>query len=204
LKNACGLLGFQNRVVGGALGLDKVNCFARTDNPEIWQENIKMIVEHFLEIEPSIVFFPHKDDGHPTHEGTHLLISEALALYTSEAEKEVLAVENEFWHPVSKPNLLVGLGENELAILISALVQHKGEVSRNPYHLWQPARMMDNVRRGWELVFGSQGKIPDFCFAELYRVSVFSNGEQLPWKGVRNVFGPDVKIDLINVANPVI
>jgi hypothetical protein len=48
---------------------------------------------------------------------------------------------------------------------------HAGEVARNPYHLTLPAWMMDNVRRGSELVSGPGAAAPGFAFAALYRLS---------------------------------
>ena len=53
---------------------------------------------------------------------------------------------------------------------------HVGEVQRNPYHLSLPAWMMDNVRRGAELVGGQGEAAPDFRFAALYRLSKWSHG----------------------------
>jgi hypothetical protein len=53
---------------------------------------------------------------------------------------------------------------------------HVEEVKRNPYHLRLPAWLMDNVRRGAELVGGQGGAAPDFIFATLYRASQWKNG----------------------------
>jgi hypothetical protein len=51
-----------------------------------------------------------------------------------------------------------------------------GEVQRNPYHLLLPAWMMDNVRRGAELVGGQGQAAPDFTFATLYRLRRWRRG----------------------------
>jgi hypothetical protein len=83
----------------------------------------------------------------------------------------------------------------DLARLVAALTRHKGEISRNPYHLWLPARLMDNLRRGWELVRGSQEKAPDFCFAELYHASIYAQGVEKTWGKGNKVFAPQDKID---------
>ena len=45
----------------------------------------------------------------------------------------------------------------DVADLMAALSLHVGEVARNPYHLRLPAWMIDNVRRGAELVGGQGG-----------------------------------------------
>ncbi|MBV8915368.1 MAG: hypothetical protein JOZ05_20300 [Acetobacteraceae bacterium] len=58
----------------------------------------------------------------------------------------------------------------DVADLVAALSLHVGEVARNPYHLRLPAWMMDNVRRGAELVGGQGGAAPPFAFATLYRL----------------------------------
>jgi hypothetical protein len=78
---------------------------------------------------------------------------------------------------MTDPNLMVEIGSNDLADLITATTFHVGEVKRNPYHLLLPAWMMDNVRRGSELVGGQGGTAPDFTFAALYRLRKWSSGK---------------------------
>jgi hypothetical protein len=51
------------------------------------------------------------------------------------------------------------------------------EVARNPYHLTLCAWMMDNVRRGGELVGVQGGAVPDFMYATIYRCCKFENNE---------------------------
>ena len=89
---------------------------------------------------------------------------------------------------MSSPNLMVEMSETDLADMITALTFHVGEVKRNPYHLSLTAWMMDNVRRGAELVGGQGGAAPDYPFATLYRLrkwqqgkleNVFEGGRQL-------------------------
>ena len=70
--------------------------------------------------------------------------------------------------------------EQDVADLLAALSFHIEEVRRNPYHLLMPAWLMDNVRRGAELVGGQGGAAPDFRFATLYRASQWSNGRVEP------------------------
>ena len=73
--------------------------------------------------------------------------------------------------------------------MITATTFHVGEVKRNPYHLLLPAWMMDNVRRGAELVGGQGAAAPDFTFAALYRlrkwgqnrvIDVLAGGRNVP------------------------
>jgi hypothetical protein len=68
----------------------------------------------------------------------------------------------------------------DVADLVAALSLHVGEVARNAYHLRLPAWMMDNVRRGAELVGGQGGAAPRFAFATLYRLSRWANGRLHP------------------------
>ena len=53
---------------------------------------------------------------------------------------------------------------------------HVGEVTRNPFHLFLPAWMQDNVRRGSELVGGQGEAAPDWTFATLYRLRRWRGG----------------------------
>jgi hypothetical protein len=75
------------------------------------------------------------------------------------------------------PNLMVEMSGNDVADMIVALTFHVGEVNRNPYHLSLPAWMMDNVRRGGELVGGQGGAAPDYKFAALCRLRKWSGGQ---------------------------
>jgi hypothetical protein len=78
---------------------------------------------------------------------------------------------------MTDPNAMVELGNEDLADMIAATTFHVGEVARNPYHLLLPAWMMDNVRRGTEIVGGQGGAAPDFTFAALYRLRKWNNGQ---------------------------
>jgi len=75
-----------------------------------------------------------------------------------------------FWGQMTDPNLLVESSVEDVGDLMAALACHVGEVRRNPYHARLPAWMMDNVRRGAELVGRPGGAAPDFTFATLYRL----------------------------------
>jgi hypothetical protein len=77
---------------------------------------------------------------------------------------------------VADPNLLVESGIEDVGDLVAALACHVGEVRRNPYHARLPAWMMDNVRRGAELVGGRDEAAPDFTFATIYRLRQWSHG----------------------------
>jgi len=79
---------------------------------------------------------------------------------------------------MEKPNLMVGITSPDVAALIMAVAEHGGEVRRNPYHLRHPARMMDNVRRGSEIIKGEGASAEAFMFAELYCLSSITNGAE--------------------------
>ena len=121
-----------------------------------------------------MIFIPHEHDGHKTHIGTHFLVLDALK--TLPAAFKCHVVETEFWGQMTEPNLLVESGAKDVADLVAALACHVGEVRRNAYHARLPAWMIDNVRRGAELVGGQGGAAPDFTFATIYRLRKWKAG----------------------------
>jgi hypothetical protein len=71
---------------------------------------------------------------------------------------------------------MVESSEEDVSDLLAALSFHIEEVRRNPYHLRMPAWLIDNVRRGAELVGGQGGTAPNFTFATLYRARQWKSG----------------------------
>jgi hypothetical protein len=122
---------------------------------------------------PSIVFLPHVDDWNKTHIGTHYLVLDALVRCPGLACR---VVETEFWGAMDAPNLMVESSTTDVADLVAALSLHVGEVARNPYHMRLPAWMIDNVRRGAEVVGGQGNAAPRFAFATLYRLRRWTDG----------------------------
>ena len=165
LKNCCDYIGF-GLVAPGERGLEGINPAAREKDPQRWASSVKAIAGVLTEHRPSIVFFPHDDDWNKTHIGVHHLLVEALG----SSGLACLAVETEFWGAMDAPNLMVESSAADVADLVAALSLHVGEVARNAYHLRLPAWMIDNVRRGAELVGGQGGTAPRFAFATLYRL----------------------------------
>jgi LmbE family N-acetylglucosaminyl deacetylase len=163
LKAACDSIGFEVRTFGER-GLEKITPEAREASPE-WQASAIRLADAIAEIKPSAIFYPHASDANRTHKGVHLLALDALTL----SRHPCMAFETEFWSPNVQPNLCVEVSKEDLAELITALARHEGEVARNPYHLRLPAWMMDNVRRGGELVGAQGGAVPGYLFATLYR-----------------------------------
>ena len=136
---------------------------------------VKTIAGILAAQKPRVIFLPHENDVHPTHVGAHRLVLDALK--TLPRNFTCFVVETEFWGQMADPNLLVEIGAKDLADLIAALSFHVGEVKRNAYHARLPAWMLDNVRRGAELVGGRGAKAPEFTFATIYRLQKWRGGK---------------------------
>jgi LmbE family N-acetylglucosaminyl deacetylase len=174
LQNACASLNF-GLVVPGVHGLEDINPESRVKKPVHWRLAVETIAGILAEQKPRVIFLPHESDVHPTHVGVHLLVLDALK--TLPRDFACFVAEMEFWGQMTNPNLLVEIGANDLADLISALTFHVGEVKRNSYHARLPAWMLDNVRRGAELVGGRGAKAPDFAFGTISRLQKWRRGK---------------------------
>jgi len=174
LKNCCECIDF-GLVQTAPGGLEKINPMTRAQEPTHWSQSVRVIADILAEHQPRAVLFPHDLDWNSTHVGTHFLVMDALKSFP--AEFRCHTVETEFWGQNPSPNLMVELNVQHVADLIAALTFHVGEVTRNPYHLSLPAWMIDNVRRGAELVGGQGGAAPDFTFATLYRLRRWRGGK---------------------------
>lgn len=173
LTACCNYIGF-GLVQTKETGLENVNLKCCAFDPEQWNHSVDRIAGILKEHQPHTIFFPHDDDWNSTHIGTHHLVVDALARLG--AGFSCYAIETEFWGAMDTPNLMVESSENDVVDLITALSFHVGEVRRNPYHVRMPAWMIDNVRRGGELVGGQGGAAPNFAFATLYRLRRWRNG----------------------------
>jgi len=132
------------------------------------------IAEMLRVYRPKMIFFPHAEDWNGTHERVHRLVMEGLPL----AGVPCLLVQTEVWRAMKQPNLMIELSEDVLVAQVESMSMHIGEVARNPYHLSLPIRVMDNVRRGSEVVLGEGGGAPNCMFAILYHLSKWANGAQ--------------------------
>jgi LmbE family N-acetylglucosaminyl deacetylase len=173
LKAACEYIGF-GLVTTGPNGLEKINPKTRQADPAHWTACVKITADILAQHQPRVILFPHDQDWNSTHIATHFLVMDALKQMPSGFECYV--VETEFWGQMTDPNLMAEISEQDLADMITATTFHVGEVKRNPYHLLLPAWMLDNVRRGSELVGGQGGVAPDFTFAALYRLRKWHQG----------------------------
>jgi N-acetylglucosamine malate deacetylase 1 len=172
LQNCCAYIGF-GLLATGERGLEGINLTLREQQPKRWSAAVETIADILAVQRPSIVFLPHADDWNKTHIGTHHLVIEAMGRCSS---LTCPVVETEFWGAMDAPNLMVESSVTDVADLVAALSLHVGEVRRNAYHLRLPAWMMDNVRRGAELVGGQGGPAPSFAFATLYRLRRWTEG----------------------------
>jgi LmbE family N-acetylglucosaminyl deacetylase len=173
LQNACSYVGF-GLVSTGPNGLERINPRTREQDPAHWAACVKIIRAILEQHQPKVVLCPHDRDWNSTHIGTHWLVMDALA--NMPAGFECYLVETEFWGAMTDPNLMVEISAEDLGDMMAATTFHVGEVARNPYHLLLPPWMMDNVRRGAEVVGGQGGPAPDFPFAALYRLRKWSQG----------------------------
>jgi LmbE family N-acetylglucosaminyl deacetylase len=161
LKNCCEYIGF-GLVRAGEKGLEGINPIGREQQPQRWSAAVEAIADIIAAQQPSIIFLPHADDWNKTHIGPHHLVLEAMSRHQ---DLDCRVVETEFWGAMGSPNLMVESSASDVTDLVTALSLHVGEVARNPYHLRLPAWMIDNVRRGAELVGGQGGAAPRFAFA---------------------------------------
>jgi len=177
-----------------ASGLGPVNLAARQSDPTGWRQRVQRLAEIFDEEQPEVVFAPHADDFNTTHIGTHYLVTEALDLHLSRrADTSVALVETDFWHEMAEPNLMVAVSPEVAAVQLVAAAEHGGEMTRNPYHLLHPCRLMNNVRRGSEVVGGQGAAVQPFTFAELYRVSLRRRNETIKPKAGGRMLPPSDK-----------
>ena len=174
LKRCCQHIGF-GLVPTAPDGLEKVSLATRRQAPALWAQSVKVLAEILVRHRPRAILFPHDDDWNSSHIGTHHLVVDALQ--SLGPEFSCYTIETEFWGAMKTPNLMVEISARDLGDLITALTFHVGEVKRNPYHLSLPAWMLDNVRRGGELVGGQGGAVPDFTFATLYRLRRWVDGK---------------------------
>lgn len=138
---------------------------------EEWTKKAKELKALIEKYQPQLILAPHLKDHHPTHVKTGKLLEKVLKT----TKHKCLVAWTEFWGPQDKPNCLVEVPLEIVARQMTALEFHKGEISRNPYHLRLPAWMMDNVRRGGEIINNVGAEVPAMPFGVIYRLQMFKN-----------------------------
>jgi LmbE family N-acetylglucosaminyl deacetylase len=166
LTEACNFIGFGLINIGSS-GLERVNSKTRDQDPRLWNESVQIIADILQRAGPKVIFFPHEHDWNSSHIGTHYLVTDALKTL---GDFSCHTVETEYWGQNNRPNLMVQSSPEDVADLVAGTSFHVGEVTRNPFHLFIPAWMQENVRRGSELVGGQGEAAPDWTFATLYRL----------------------------------
>lgn len=138
-----------------------------------WTKKARELKELIHKYQPHLILAPHLKDHHPTHIKTSKLLQKVL----KNAKLTTLVAWTEFWGAQEKPNCLIEVPMEILDLQMRALQMHKGEVARNPYQLRLPAWMMDNVRRGGEIISNVGGEVPQFPFGVIYQLQLFKNGK---------------------------
>jgi len=131
-------------------------------------KELKVLIEKY---QPQLILAPHIKDHHPTHIKTGKLLEKVLKT----TKLKCLVAWTEFWGAQEKPNCLIEVPLEIVASQMKALEFHQGEITRNPYHLRLPAWMMDNVRRGGEIITQVGAEVPSMPFGVIYRLQVFKN-----------------------------
>jgi LmbE family N-acetylglucosaminyl deacetylase len=177
MRGACHFLGFE-LITTRPNGLSHVSLRTREMKPGAWEDMVATVAQIIAYHRASVLFVPHEYDQHATHIGTHHLVLDALRSLGPNFRCKI--VETEYWRAMEDPNLMIESSAADVADLVAAVSFHRGEVARNPYHLFMPSWMSDNVRRGSELVGAMGSASPDFHFATLYRLREWAHGGFAP------------------------
>ncbi len=157
LKKACKELQFNLEVL--------------SDN---WDKKLPELIQAIKKNKPDLIIAPHLYDGHETHIKTAKLVKEAIGHVK---KFSAIIAWSEYWAQLKKPNLLIEVPTDILTLQIKALLNHEGEIKRNPYHLRLPGWMMDNVRRGAEVIKQNNREAPQIPFGMIYHLQFISNGK---------------------------
>jgi N-acetylglucosamine malate deacetylase 1 len=176
LAKACAVLGFAC-VLPEEDGFLDINAAARSTDASAWSKKVERIAAILAQIRPQAIFMPHEGDQHTTHTGTHWLGMDALAIMPKDFTCAVVLTE--YWQPMAMPNTVIGIGENDVSTLMSALACHVGEVSRNAFDRRFPAYLIDTVRR-CERLSGKGTVAPAMDFAQMYGLGSWLRGKFAP------------------------
>lgn len=141
---------------------------------EEWPKKAKELKSLIQKYQPQVILAPHLKDHHPAHVKTGQLLKRVIKTL---GNIDVLVAWTEFWGQNPKPNILIEVPNDVVELQMQALEKHKGEIERNPYHLRLPAWMMDNVRRGSELIGGKGHGSPAFAFGVIYEWQLIRRGK---------------------------
>jgi LmbE family N-acetylglucosaminyl deacetylase len=150
-----------------ATSLLEMECLYLNEDWEKKAQELTGLIEKYA---PDLLIAPHSEDFHPVHIKTNELLKTVLGKLD---HFTALVAWSEFWAPMSSPNLLLEVPVEILELQMRALEKHAGEIARNPYHLRLPAWMMDNVRRGSEIIGGKGTQGAQMPFGVLYKLELF-------------------------------
>ncbi|MDR3449917.1 MAG: PIG-L family deacetylase [Alphaproteobacteria bacterium] len=186
LAKACAVLGFEG-VLAEAEGFSGITAETRTTSPDIWRKMSERVASFIAQLKPQAIFLPHLSDAHPAHIGTHHLGMDALTLQNKDFTCTVF--QTEYWQPNAAPNLMIGINEQDASSLLAALACHAGENARNPFDVRFPAYLIDNVRRGSELIGGTGTAAAQIDFAMIYQMGLWRSGKYTP-SSLGRMIGP--------------
>lgn len=175
IEIACSVLGFS---------LDRCLINIRRDYEKTGRSSLRLgsnmvngLIECLSNYKPDYIVYPHINDFNPTHILTSRWVALAAKRYSlMPGARLITCFEGEYWHQNTSPNLLIEISPEQLSQLVFALSRHIGEIRRNPYHITLPMWMVENVRRGSEVVGGKGTAVADFLFGSLYRVRTVEAG----------------------------
>lgn len=139
---------------------------------ESWSEKKRELSEIIRKEKPSLIIAPHHLDQHTTHQRTSTLVSDVTRGFSG------TIAWSEFWSAQKSPNLLVEVPLEIFLKQYKALEFHRGEIARNPYHLRLQSWLIDNVRRGSEIIHHSGAESAPMLMGQLYRLSKSASADQ--------------------------
>jgi len=186
LEGACAHIGFEFGLLA-TKGFESVkdSLIGRPD----WLENVKIITTFLKETSPEVIIVHHLEDCHPDHQGTALMIRDAIVA----AQWSGYLFEAEYWRDMRTPNMMLEVDAVSLERMLEALSFHKEELERNPYHVRWLADLTRNVRRS-EVVLGWGTAAPALDFATLYRRNFCTVGVIDPVIPVSPIWTKDMPI----------
>jgi LmbE family N-acetylglucosaminyl deacetylase len=149
----------------------EMECIFLSENWKIKEKELKSLIKKY---QPQIIICPHSKDFHPTHIKTAELCKKVLL---SLKNTSLIIAWGEFWGQLQKPNVLIEVPVEIVELQMKGLEKHAGEINRNPYHLRLPAWMMDNVRRGSEVIAGQGAAASNVAFGVLYKIQILNQGK---------------------------
>lgn len=135
-----------------------------------WSQKKTELIKIIKAEKPVLIIAPHDLDQHSTHQKTSTLVKESTRDFIGQI------AWSEFWSPQKKPNLLVEVPFKIFIKQFKALEFHRGEIERNPYHYRLQSWLIDNVRRGSEIIQRPGSASPIMTMGQIYHL--IKNGKK--------------------------